>query len=209
MGPLQDESAAGLGPLRSRLRRSMQGVSFQMVLDIVKTKLVCEAANREWVAPPNSFQRLVRSRKLTREVLNGSSEDWLFSTEVNQQCLPQEVSAHLSGGVSMLSFRERWHIEHDEAKASVEMSNDIADSPVDLVLRMDLTDRPGTPSGGCEADSRLYAKPRAHGDVMPIGFMERLIDAHHMHSESLREIVLALMEDVEHRTSEPLPGVAG
>jgi len=209
MGPLQDEATAGLGPLRSRLRRSMQGVGLQRVLEIVKTKLVCEAASADWVAPPNSFQRLVKARQLSRQVLSGSSEDWLFNSEVNPQCLPQEVSGHICGGVSKLMLRERWHIEHGEARAAVEISNDAADGPVALVLRMEITDRPDTPSGGCEVDSRLYAQPRSHGAVMPIGFMERLIYAHHMHSESLREIVLAFAEDAGHQPSNPLPGVAG
>lgn len=179
--PLVDEGSAGYGPMRSRARRSMQNVTFQQLLDVARVKLVTP------VAPPQ-FHRAVTSRKLVRQLTDSTAgtEDLIFHVEVASDVLPQEAMQH----VWPLSCRERWHIKTRESCAYIEVTNDPCSGPVAVVLRIDID---GTIEGGCEVDSRLYARPQEHGAVLPRGFVEQLFEAHHQYSESLRDVTLALV----------------
>lgn len=183
IGPIADEESAGYGPMRSRLRRSMQGVSFQQLLDTARRTLITN------VAPPE-FRRAVKSRELLRNTADAMSgtEDWVFHVEVSPDVLPQEALQH----VWPLTCRERWHIQTRESRAFVEIVNDPCSGPVAVVLRIDID---GTAEGGCEVDSRLYARPQEHGAVLPRGLVEHLCEAHHQYSESLRDVTLALVGD--------------
>merc|ERR1740129_2200439 len=147
LGPLLNEAVAGLGPMRSRVPHRVQGVGLETLLEIVKTKLRPSASPQ--------FQQMVKARELHRELFDRSagSEDWLWATEVYMDTVAQEVSSHVCGtlaGVpaSTLLCRERWHIEHNEARASMEISNEPANAAVTVVLRIDIADRPDT-SGPC------------------------------------------------------------
>jgi hypothetical protein len=201
---LPDEASAGLGPMRSRVQRTMQGVRLENVVDIVKTKLVTRCGPPGSHTNPNlppALQRLVKARELVRQVVDrmGIIESFYVNTEANIENLPPEAVQLLGvpsplGG--KLSFRERWRVDHCKSIASVELSNEhVEQSQVIVSIRLDITDRPELP--GVEADSRLYIKPRSHGAVMPLGLVERLTEMHHVHSESLRDAVLSLAGDMD------------
>lgn len=181
LDPLVDESSGAYGPMRSRARRCMQGVTFKQLLDVVRLKLVTP------VAPPE-FLRAVTSRKLVRQQVDTSAgtEDLIFHVEVAPNVLPQEAMQH----VWPLTCRERWHIRTREYRACIEVTNDPCSGPVAVVLRIDID---GTCEGGCEVDSRLYARPQEHGAVLPRGLVEQLFEAHHQYSENLRDVTLALV----------------
>jgi len=92
----------------------------------------------------------------------------------------------------------------------VEFSNEHMErSLVVVAIRLDIVDRPDLVGGpGCEVDSRLYIRPRTHGAVMPIGFVEGLTEMHHVQCESLRDAVLGLAEASATSLSWPAPPAA-
>jgi hypothetical protein len=210
---LPDEASAGLGPVRSRVQRTMQGASLERVLDIAKTKLVTRSVPQVAVNTsqlPPLFQRLVKSRELQRQVVDraGLVECVFATTEVNLEGMPPEAVQLLGvpgpqGGE--LSFREKWRVDWSEGKASVEFSNQhLEKCQVVVAIRLDIVDLQGA-GGGSEADSRLYVKPRSHGAVMPLGLVERLTEMHHLHCESLRDAVLSLVQELEPFMIRPSP----
>lgn len=212
---LPDEASAGLGPIRSRVQRAMQGVNLETVLDIAKTKLVTRSCQGEIMSLPLAFQRLVRSRELKRQVVDrfGLVECFFANTEANVEGVPPNAvelvglpGAH--GGD--LNFRERWRVDWGQRKATVEFSNEHMErSLVVVAIRLDIVDRPDLVGGpGCEVDSRLYIRPRTHGAVMPIGFVEGLTEMHHVQCESLRDAVLGLAEASATSLSWPAPPAA-
>lgn len=201
-GSIPDEASLGLGPMRSRVQRKLQGVSLERLLDIAKTKLAthCNLVQVSGAVHqlPAAFQRIVKAREFQRQAVDrsGDTESWFIRTEASTESIPQDALQllGLAGFPGEMSFRERWQIQRKEAKATVDLSNEHLESiEVVIAIRMDIVDRPDLP--GCEVDSRLYAKPRAHGAVMPLGLVERLTQLHHMHSESLRDAVMNLAED--------------
>jgi len=203
--PFPDEASAGLGPMRSRVQRTMQGVSLESVLKIAKTKLVTRSGLPGAAPPqlPAAFSRVVKARELQRQVVDrsGSIETFFVNTEANLEALPREAVELLGQPGSFgwqLGFREKWRVDRGQATVSVEFSNEHLDkSNVVIAIRLDIKDRPDLPGGGCEADSRLYAKPRVHGAMMPLGLVERLTEIHHVQCESMRDAVLGLAEGCE------------
>lgn len=192
LGPLLSEADAGLGPMRSRVRRTLEDVSFLQLVDIARSKLVTPGA-------PPEFRRAVKSRLLQRRTNDAARqvEDWLFSTEVNPEAVPQNSVEHVCKsngpmGFGPLIFREVWHVELQDARASVEISSAPAQGPVTVVLRVDITGLPDPSAPGLDVDGRLFARPREHGAVLPLGLVEELTEVHHVYSERLRDVALAL-----------------
>jgi len=182
MGPLPDESVAGLGPMCSMVGRTLPGMSFEEVLSTCKSLVTPRA--------PPEFQRIVKSREILKDAVDeaNSSKCWVFSTVVNPDILPTSFLPHLCAGPCLC--RERWYIEPREGKASVEVSNEAAGTSVCVTLRIYIT-RCGEKD--CEVDSRLFTRPRHLGSVLPLGLLERLLEAHHLHSENLRDIIISLV----------------
>jgi len=207
LGRPLDENAAGLGPVRSRLVRSFEGLLFSQLVQVVKSQLVTAQA-------PPQFKRAVRSRELARQISSGGEvEDWLFNTEVNVEAVPPGILQNLGlGPMEPFNCREIWHIEGRDGSAQVEISTVSTTSPVILVIRLDIAEQPGVEGGfpSCQVDSRLYVRPRQHGAVLPLGFVEQLTEAHHVYSESLRDAILALAAAAQVTpTASPLGATSG
>jgi hypothetical protein len=189
MGPLMNEDAAGLGPIRSQIKRTIQGVSLHKLVEIAKTKLISPHL-------PPAFQRLVRMRDLTKRhsVYESGVEDLLFATEVNMEMVPEGALEHVRQGYQPLRCQEKWRVESAaEGRASIEISNSPTNSAVNVVIRIDVlggADAQG--HGRCDIDSRLYAKPRNNVEFLPRGLVETLAEVHHMQSENLRDTIIAL-----------------
>ncbi|CAE8716698.1 unnamed protein product, partial [Polarella glacialis] len=211
LGPLVSEAAAGLGPIRSRVKRSMPGVSFENLLQVVKMKLVTPSA------APEFARSAVRSRALAREVVDNTCgiEDWLFNTEVQPSMVPADYRTHIcvsNGpmGLHPLKCHEIWHVERRGARAEVEITSAPSGSLVIVVLRLEIV---GLPNDGCEVDSRLFLRPREFGAMLPRGLVEELTEVHHLSSENLRDVVLAFgTEDAPNSANaepEPEAGLGG
>lgn len=186
MGPLPPESTAGYGPMRSRVQRTIQGVTFARLVGFMKAKFVGPGM-------PPEVQRLIRSRSLSQHSSDNDigTEDMTFTTDVNMEAVPNPVLPHVRVGYGPLTCREVWHVRHFESSASVEISNAPSNASVTVIIRVDVTALPG---GGCEVDSRLYAKPKEAHAPLPLGLVEQLTEVHHLHSESLRDVVIALAQ---------------
>lgn len=187
LGPIPHESTANLGPMRSRVCHSLKGVSLDALLLAAKCNFVTPQC-------PPELRRLTQTREFVRGYNDheASAEDWLFHTIVDPAVLasfPLDAVKEVCGPGPM-RCRERWHVEHLSKHASVEVTSEPAGGGVVVVLRLDIVQRPG--DQGCDTDSKLYAWPRVTSMAMPPGLVERLVEAHHIHSESLRDVVLAL-----------------
>jgi len=187
MGRPLNEAAAGLGPVRSQVRHDLQ-VSFATLADIAKRKLVTPNA-------PAEFEQVIRARELTRQVAvpEQGLEDWLFSTEVRKEAVPQDTLQHICASLGPLACTETWHVELREERAEVEISNAQANGPVTVVLRVYISGKPE--GGGCDVDSRLFARPREHSAMLPLGLVEQLTQVHRAYSESLRSVAHALAQE--------------
>jgi len=186
-GPLSGEAAVGLGPVRSRVTRIME-VKFAKLFEIAKCMLVTPYA-------PPEFQRAVKARSISRQPTDDwerGIEDIVFLTEVNQEAVPNGALHHVVPGFGPLMCREVWHVEKEKERAAVEISSAMTGGAVIITLRVDIVGKPESDGGGCEVDSRLYAQPKEHGQMLPLGLVEQLTEVHHMYSESLRGIFLAL-----------------
>lgn len=188
---LVPEAEAGLGPMRSRVTRSMKegnnSVTFKNLLEIVSTRLVTGETGQE---PSAAFRQSVKSRRFVRRQVHSdmSTESWAFVTELTPDILPVAMLQHLCVGAPI--FREQWHVNPHEGTASAELSRGAAGGLVNVVLRLDVTQV--TAMGACDVDSRLYAQCKDTSTPMPIGLVEQLIEGHHRHSERLRDIILEL-----------------
>lgn len=198
LGPLASEAAMGLGPVRSRVKRDLHGVSFETLLEMARVKFAGRQA-------PAELGRFVRSRDLTRqEVSDPGVEDWLLFTEVNIDIVPEDFRLHIcqsNGPMGLLPLRceERWHLDRHQGRAQVEISTASAGAFVHVVLRMDITSLPSDGRGaspGCEVDSRLFLKPRDLNAPLPRGIVEELTEVHHLVSEGLRDMVLSFSDAV-------------
>jgi len=192
LGPFLSEVASGLGPLRSQVRRSMQGMSLEEILACARGSLATTQA-------PPEFRKMVKSRELVKQLMNHEHgvEDLLFSLEVNTDVLcdsrtgsSKETAQLLASSSGPLLCRERWHIEQKERRADVEITNEPSAGTVIVFLRIEIVER--NDGAGCEVDSRLYARPRGLGAMLPPGLVERLMEAHHLYCERLRDLVLDL-----------------
>lgn len=183
--------------MRSRVTRSLEGVTFEQLVEIMKNKLVTPSA-------PPEFRRAVKSRELQRRIVSDAArmtEGWLFSTEINSDAVPKSALDHVCRNNGPMGFgplvcHEIWHVEGQEARAGVEISTAPAGGAVIIVLRVDIVGPSGNPAApGLDVDGRLYARPREHGAVLPLGLVEELTEAHHVYAERLRDVTLALANE--------------
>jgi hypothetical protein len=200
LGRWVDEADMGLGPVRSSVQRTIQGVGLDSILDIARSKLVMPRlppGSQPTSSAPIAFQRLVKVREIIMQS-TGVSDSFVVNSEADVAALPQEVLPHL-GGLSQLCFQERWRVDRKEGKAFVEFSNEhLMAAEVIVAIRMDIQELPaitGAVDIHCKVDSRLYAKPRSHGAVMPLGLVEKLTQMHNYSAHILQEVVLSLAED--------------
>eukprot|EP00930_Biecheleria_cincta_P098160 TRINITY_DN8983_c1_g1_i1.p1 TRINITY_DN8983_c1_g1~~TRINITY_DN8983_c1_g1_i1.p1 ORF type:complete len:814 (-),score=164.33 TRINITY_DN8983_c1_g1_i1:165-2606(-) len=193
LGPLASEAAMGLGPIRSRVKRDLPGVSFETLLEMARVRFAGRQA-------PAELTRFVRSRDLGRqEVSDPGVEDWLLFTEVNIDLVPADFRTHICQshgpmGLFPLKCEERWHVDRHQTRAQVEISTASVGAFVHVVLRMDINglSSDGTSgSSGCEVDSRLFLKSRDLNAPLPRGIVEELTEVHHLVSEGLRDMVLS------------------
>mmetsp|Transcript_50873 Transcript_50873/g.118845 ORF Transcript_50873/g.118845 Transcript_50873/m.118845 type:complete len:675 (+) Transcript_50873:55-2079(+) len=191
-GRLPDEEASGFGPVRSRWRRHMQVgnriVTFKRMLEISKTMLTGDSA-------PAQFGRVVQARKMTQHTFyrEATIESCTFVSEVNTDIIPNDVLQHVCSGAARC--QEKWFVEVEENRAQVEISNELAQGMVLVILRMDIM--ADSPSSACEVDSRLYVRSQNRETPLPVGLMERLIEAHTVYSESYRELIVSLAAEDE------------
>jgi hypothetical protein len=178
--------------MRSQVKRTIPGVSFEQLTAMVRTKLVTSQM-------PPQLAQMLRSRDVFRANVQQAPpvEDWLFATEINPDVLPEDFREHLvRRSENMLDRKafvchESWHIE--QKRATVEMSSGPAGGAVIISLRIDIVALPESQGIGCDIDSRLYTRCREHGMVLPIGLVEKATEAHHIYSENLRDIILAVV----------------
>mmetsp|Transcript_44916 Transcript_44916/g.82001 ORF Transcript_44916/g.82001 Transcript_44916/m.82001 type:complete len:670 (-) Transcript_44916:127-2136(-) len=191
-GRLPDEESSGFGPIRSRWRRHMQVgnrmVTFKRMLEISKTMLTGDSA-------PAQFGRVVQARRMTQHTFyrEATIETCTFVSEVNTDLIPNDVLQHVCSGAARC--QEKWFVEVEENRAQVEITNDLAQGMVLVILRMDITAE--SPTSPCEVDSRLYVRSQNRDTPLPVGLMERLIEAHTIYSESLRELIVSLAAEDE------------
>jgi hypothetical protein len=184
LGRPLDEALAGLGPMRSQVKRTLPNVAFDTLITIIKTKLVSPQS-------PPEFARVVKHRQVCKQVVESTSgvEDWLFNTELNQDALNQfnnvtgTILQHVVPGLNgamqhafenqKMRCRELWHIELRDEKALVEITSEPSKGEVIVVLRIDVSGGLGADGRPCcEVDSRLFARPR-RSPVLPIGNSRR------------------------------------
>jgi len=79
----------------------------------------------------------------------------------------------------------------------VEMTNAPAGGSVVITIRMGITSLRPSQGIGCIVGSRVYAKRREFGEVLPVGLVEQLAESHHAYSEALRNVILSVAQVAE------------
>lgn len=198
LGRPVEESMAGLGPMRSRAQRILPGVSFEDLTMLVKTKLVTGAM-------PLSLSQVVRSREVCKTAVQQYPpvEDFMFNTELNPEAVPEAFVQHLCRRADhpvqrvALRCQESWHVELEQgeaAKAMVEMTTAPSNGSVVITIRIDITRLPPSQGVGCYIESRVYAKRREFGEVLPVGLVEQLATLHNIYADALQGVVTSVAE---------------
>lgn len=201
-GAWVEEADLGLGPVRSRVQRTIQGASLESLLDMARNKLVVpRAAEGEQRAShlPIPMQHLVKAREMKRL----DSDSLVLNVEVNGGTLAQSLSSEVvrllgcEGAFGTeLFFQEWWRIDSREAKASIDFSNErMQSSQVALVIRTDIIERRDAANLFCEVDSRLYINPRTYGQHLPPGLVEKLTQMHISSAQLLHGAVMNLAQE--------------
>eukprot|EP00931_Biecheleriopsis_adriatica_P079841 TRINITY_DN5318_c0_g1_i1.p1 TRINITY_DN5318_c0_g1~~TRINITY_DN5318_c0_g1_i1.p1 ORF type:complete len:765 (+),score=182.17 TRINITY_DN5318_c0_g1_i1:31-2325(+) len=204
-GPLPSEAAAGLGPVRAQEVRRIP-ISFEKMIEMARVKLV----NYNRLNLPSEFHVAIKSRELAGQVVDNSSgaEDWSFVTEVQKDIVPTNFQAQVCRSAGPLGFDalkcdERWHVQRVEARAQAEISSSPAGGNVIVALRLNIRRDPDS-SNTCEVESRLFVRPRNHGNMLPLGLVEELGVVHRNFVERLTDVAHKLSEE-ERPLQEPEP----
>lgn len=207
-GAWVEEADLGLGPVRSRVQRTIQGASLESLLEMARKNLVVPSAavgEQRASTLPIPIQQLVKAREIKRL----DADSLILNVEVNgetlQQSLPPDVLRLLGceGGFGTeLLFQEWWRIDSREAKASIDFSNEhLKSSQVILTIRTEIIERRDGANLYCEVDSRLYTNPRTYGQHLPPGLVENLTQMHSSSAQLLHTAVMILAQ--ESKTSIP------
>lgn len=203
-GPWVEEADLGLGPIRSRVQRTIQGATLDSLLEIARSKLIVPRAAPGEQRPSNltlPLQQLVKAREVKRL----DSESLILDVEVNGEALQTSLQSpglvQLLGcqgdSGSQLLFREWWRIDSAEAKkATINFSNEhIASSQVILTIRTDVVEHRDGANSYCEVESRLFTNPRTYGQHLPPGLVEKLTQMHDSFAQLLHGAVLSLAQE--------------
>lgn len=203
--PVLPETTPTLGPIRSRLRRELP-CTFEALALIAKMRLLTPHA-------PPELQRLVKRREFHRQVSDhkSASERWHLFLEPGADASPSiEDFSQLHPHASPSQLREIWQVYPKYCRASVEISNEPSwGAKVLVCLKMDIVQLPD--GMNCEIDSRLYMLPRDRDPDrqeidLPTSLIEALIDAHHVQTERVRDLVLAIVAADDSKTVGVAPG---
>jgi hypothetical protein len=201
-GPWVEEADLALGPIRSRVQRTIQGVSLENLLDAARSAQVLPSTAGEEQRASNlsiPIQQLVKARAIKRL----DSDSFVLTVQVNDETLQQSMApdaVRLLGCEgpfgSQLFFQEYWRIDSREAKACIDFSNLHAESSqVVLTIRTDIIERRDAGNVFCEVDSRLYTSPRTYGQHLPPGLVEKLTQMHNTSAQLLHGAVIGLAQE--------------
>jgi hypothetical protein len=208
-GPWVEEADLALGPVRSRVQRTIQGASLVNLLDAARSALVApSAAGEEQRASnlPIPIQQLVKAREIKRL----DSDSLILTVQVNDESLGHSPDAVRLLGCEgafgpQLLFQEFWRIDSREAKACIDFSNfHVQASQVVLTIRTDIVERRDGGNVYCEVDSRLYTSPRVYGQHLPPGLVEKLTQMHNSSAQLLHGAVIGLVAQESKTTAERL-----